>query len=91
MGGGDILTLQRILGHSSINMTMRYAHLSPDHLESAMRLSPLAQLHQQDLRTEDSGQPNEREGFGSRIQSRFASIGGADIGLPDAGAIERHL
>ncbi|PTC33845.1 Phage integrase [Pseudomonas paraeruginosa] len=46
MGGGDILALQRILGHSSITMTMRYAHLSPKHLESAMRLSPLAQLGQ---------------------------------------------
>ncbi|MFG0412146.1 tyrosine-type recombinase/integrase [Pseudomonas sp. zjy_8] len=43
MGGGDILGLQRILGHSSITMTMRYAHLSPDHLESALRLSPLTQ------------------------------------------------
>jgi len=43
MGGGDLLTLQRILGHSSITMTMRYAHLSPEHLESATRLSPLAQ------------------------------------------------
>ncbi|MFR0691317.1 tyrosine-type recombinase/integrase [Enterobacterales bacterium AE_CKDN230030158-1A_HGKHYDSX7] len=43
MGGGDILTLQRILGHSSITMTMRYAHLSPEHLESAMRLSPIVQ------------------------------------------------
>lgn len=41
--GGDILGLQRILGHSSITMTMRYAHLSPDHLESALRLSPLQQ------------------------------------------------
>jgi integrase len=40
---GNILSLQRILGHSSITMTMRYAHLSPDHLESALRLSPLAQ------------------------------------------------
>lgn len=39
----DILVLQGILGHSSINMTMRYAHLSPEHLESALRLSPLAQ------------------------------------------------
>ncbi len=43
MGGGDILALQRILGHSSITMTMRYAHLSPEHLESAMRFSPITQ------------------------------------------------
>ncbi|WP_220813115.1 phage integrase [Pseudomonas paralcaligenes] len=44
MAGGDILSLQRILGHSSITMTMRYAHLSPDHLESALRFSPLQQI-----------------------------------------------
>ncbi len=44
MAGGDILGLQRILGHSSITMTMRYAHLSPGHLESALRLSPRAQI-----------------------------------------------
>lgn len=44
MGGGDILALQRILGHSSITMTMRYSHLSPEHLESALRYSPLNQI-----------------------------------------------
>ncbi len=43
MAGGDILGLQRILGHASITMTMRYAHMSSDHLESALRLSPLVQ------------------------------------------------
>jgi integrase len=42
MSGGNILTLQRILGHQSLVMTMRYAHLSPDHLKEAMRLNPLA-------------------------------------------------
>lgn len=28
MSGGDILTLQKILRHSDIKLTMRYAHLS---------------------------------------------------------------
>lgn len=44
MAGGDILTLQRILGHSSIQVTMRYAHLSPSHLQAVLTLSPLSQL-----------------------------------------------
>ncbi|MDC0662437.1 phage integrase [Marinobacter sp. SS21] len=42
MQGGNILTLQRILGHASITMTMRYAHLAPDHLEDATKYNPLA-------------------------------------------------
>ncbi|WP_408607567.1 tyrosine-type recombinase/integrase [Halovibrio salipaludis] len=40
MNGGNIFPLQRILGHASISMTMRYAHLSPDHLEDAVRFNP---------------------------------------------------
>lgn len=44
MSGGNILTLQRILGHSSLQMTMRYAHLAPDHLQEARHLNPLARL-----------------------------------------------
>lgn len=30
MKGGDVFKLQRILGHQSVQMTMRYAHLAPD-------------------------------------------------------------
>lgn len=44
MNGGNILTLQKILGHTSLTMTMRYAHLSPDHLQDAVRLNPLRTL-----------------------------------------------
>lgn len=42
MNGGNILVLQRILGHTDIKMTMRYAHFAPDHLEQAVMLNPLA-------------------------------------------------
>ena len=42
MAGGNIIALQRILGHQSLAMTMRYAHLSPDHLQEAVKLNPLA-------------------------------------------------
>lgn len=41
MNGGNILTLQRILGHSSITMTMKYAHLAPEHLQEAKTYNPL--------------------------------------------------
>jgi len=41
MNGGNILVLQRILGHASIVDTMKYSHFAPDHLEDAVRLNPL--------------------------------------------------
>lgn len=41
MGGGNIITLQKILGHSSISQTMTYAHFAPDYLQDAIRLNPL--------------------------------------------------
>lgn len=42
--GGNILTLQKILDHSNLLMTMRYAHMAPDHLEDTLRLNPLANI-----------------------------------------------
>jgi len=36
MRGGKLQALQEILGHRSLAMTQRYAHLSPDHLRREM-------------------------------------------------------
>jgi integrase len=47
MNGGNILVLQKILGHSSLMMTMRYAHLAPDHLQEAKAFNPLRTINQQ--------------------------------------------
>ena len=44
MNGGNILVLQRILGHTDIKVTMRYSHFAPDHLYEAINLNPLERL-----------------------------------------------
>jgi len=36
MKGVDIRTVQELMGHKSITMTMRYAHLSPEHRIAAL-------------------------------------------------------
>lgn len=41
MNGGNIIVLQKILGHKDIKHTMIYAHFSPDHLSDAIELNPL--------------------------------------------------
>ncbi len=41
MNGGNILTLQKTLGHSTLMMTMKYAHLAPNHLEEVKTLNPI--------------------------------------------------
>jgi len=45
MGGVALRSVQDLLGHKSILMTMRYAHLSPDHKRGAVeRLDPKPQI-----------------------------------------------
>jgi len=36
MSGVDLATVQKLLGHSNITMTMIYAHLAPEHLKAAV-------------------------------------------------------
>jgi hypothetical protein len=36
MAGVDLPTVQELLGHKDIKMTMRYTHLSPSHKRQAM-------------------------------------------------------
>lgn len=43
MNGGNILTLQKILGHAKIQTTMIYAHLAPDYLQDAVKFNPIAE------------------------------------------------
>ncbi|MBL7664640.1 MAG: site-specific integrase [Bacteriovoracaceae bacterium] len=38
MNGGNIYDLQKILGHTSLEMTQRYAHLAPEHLVEAINV-----------------------------------------------------
>lgn len=44
MNGGNIITLQRILGHSNIQQTMTYAHFAPDFLQDAVALNPVSRM-----------------------------------------------
>lgn len=37
MAGGNVFDLQKLLGHTKIEMTMVYAHLSPNHLQGSLR------------------------------------------------------
>jgi integrase len=40
--GVPLLTIQKLAGHKTIQMTMRYSHLAPENLVEVMRTNPLA-------------------------------------------------
>ena len=71
MAGVDLQTVKEILGHKTLAMTMRYAHLSPDHKLRAIRV-----LHQKvgtPLDTCDDSAGSEEEGAQSQIPGHIWS------------------
>lgn len=46
MSGGNLLDLNKILGHQTIQMTMTYAHLAPEHLAEAKHRNPIKQIEE---------------------------------------------
>jgi integrase len=67
-GGGSIITLQRALDHSDLKVTMRYAHLAPDHLEQVLSFNPLARLYPRKVATDP--QPDSAEATQGTVQPR---------------------
>ena len=68
MGGVDIRTVQELLGHKDIRVTMRYAHLAPDHMKNAVRVLDRVREDRKEqildghyLDTEGSEQENQGE------------------------------
>lgn len=37
MSGANLRAVQTLLGHKDLRMTMRYSHLSPEHLQGAVK------------------------------------------------------
>jgi integrase len=46
MAGVDLRTIQELMGHKTLAMTLRYAHLSPTHLHTAVRALDVARAGQ---------------------------------------------
>lgn len=55
MNGGNILVLQRILGHTDIKVTMRYAHFSPEHFAEILLLNPLNRMESKRVNNSEEG------------------------------------
>jgi integrase len=58
MAGVDIRTVQQLMGHKDIRMTMRYSHLSDAHLKEAVKRIELG-THMTPIEKQDSKTPEK--------------------------------
>jgi len=64
MAGVDIRTVQELMGHKSISMTVRYSHLAPKHTLAAVELltgGPTVRPTVSKTSTEQTDQNQEKE------------------------------
>mgnify|MGYP001389065414 CR=1 FL=1 len=61
MAGVDLNTIRDLMGHKSLAMTLRYAHLSADHKNKAVALLMKKENDNKSLMSCDSVSSNERE------------------------------
>lgn len=59
MGGTNIRTVQMLLGHKDLRMTLRYSHLSPEHLQEAV--NGLDKILQQNSNSHYLGTEKEKD------------------------------
>lgn len=61
MNGGDIFKLQKLLGHTDIKMTMRYAHLSPEHLHDSVEFMDMVNGRKESIPVLDPRESSREE------------------------------
>ena len=66
MNGIDIVTVKELLGHKSLKMTLRYAHLAPGHKAEAVNILCEALAKKQ-------GKVEEQEGEGKLVENHMVS------------------